>query len=432
MQQVVVIGGGFAGVQFAELLASKSSDYHITLVDRNNYNFFPPLLYQVATGFLDVSNICYPFRRLLYKFSQISFRMGNLESIDIANKQVHISTGTLSYDHLVLATGAETNYFGMENVKRHALPMKTVDDAIALRNHFLSQFEAAAREADPAIRKKRLTFVIAGGGPTGVEISGMLATLKKEVVPKEYKEIPHVVQETRIILVDGQKVLLSPMSPFSQQETERALKDMGVELLLERTIKDYFDETVTLSDGTTIGTYSLIWAAGVAGSRLAGLPDGAFGRGNRLQVNAYNQLKDIDQVYAIGDTCLLLDDPAFPNGHPQVAQVAIQQARQLALNMVQSAKQQPLQPFRYKDKGSMAIIGRNKAVADLHTPRWHLKGFPAWLAWLFVHLFSLVRFNNKIKTLYNWTIAYITRNQSLRLIIGGRTKQPASTGPAEH
>lgn len=432
MQQVVVIGGGFAGVQFAELLASKSSDYHITLVDRNNYNFFPPLLYQVATGFLDVSNICYPFRRLLYKFSQISFRMGNLESIDVANKQVHISTGTLSYDYLVLATGAETNYFGMENVKRHALPMKTVDDAIALRNHFLSQFEAAAREPDPVIRKKRLTFVIAGGGPTGVEISGMLATLKKEVVPKEYKEIPHVVHDTRIVLVDGQKVLLSPMSAFSQQETERALKDMGVELMLERTIKDYLDETVTLSDGTTIDTYSLIWAAGVAGSRFAGLPDSAFSRGNRLQVNAYNQLKDIDRVYAIGDTCLLLDDPAFPNGHPQVAQVAIQQARQLALNMAQSAKQQPLQPFRYKDKGSMAIIGRNKAVADLHTPRWHLKGFPAWLAWLFVHLFSLVRFNNKIKTLYNWTIAYITRNQSLRLIIGGRSRQSASPGTVEH
>jgi len=421
MKKIIVIGGGFAGVQFAELLAAKSTDYQITLLDRNNYNFFPPLLYQVATGFLDVSNICYPYRRLLYKFQQISFRQGNLESIDLTHKLIKSSTGTLSYDYLVIATGAETNYFGMEQVRKNAIPMKTVDDAIALRNHFLGQYEAATREPDREIRKKRLTFVVAGGGPTGVEISGMMATLKKEVVPKEYREIPQVMEDTRIILVDGQKAPLSPMSISAQLETKRVLENMGVQLLLERTIKDYQNETATLSDGSTIGTYTLIWAAGVTGTRFAGLPDSAFGRGNRLQVDAYNQLKGIDSVYAIGDTCLLTDDPAFPNGHPQVAQVAIQQAKQLAENFALMAKQQP---FRYKDKGSMAIIGRNKAVADLTFPKWHLKGFFAWMAWLFVHLFSLIRFNNKIKTLYNWTIAYITRNTSMRLIIGKTANNP--------
>lgn len=423
MKEVIVIGGGFAGVNFAKKLAGKRTGYHITLVDRNNYNFFPPLLYQLATGFLDVSNISYPFRKLIRHKDVISFWQGNLEEIDILNKTVSLSTGKLSFDILVIATGAESNYFGMENVKKNALPMKTVDDAIAIRNHFLTQLECASREKEPQARKKLLNIVIAGGGPTGVEIAGMMAQLRREVAPSEYPEIPNIAGESRICLVDGLPSLLAPMSKEAQEETYAVLQKLGVEIILNKTIKDFSDDTVLLSDGTQIESTTLIWAAGVIASKLNGIPKEAIGKGGRILVDAQNQLIGIPGIYAIGDTCFQQTDAGFPNGHPQLAQVAIQQGRTLANNLEALEKGTALEAFKYNDKGSMAIIGRNKAVADLTRPKIHLKGFIAYLAWLFVHLFSLITFNNKIKTLYNWIVMYFTRNQSLRLIIGDNNRR---------
>ncbi len=419
MKHVVIIGGGFAGVNLAERLG-KSRKFRVTMVDRNNYNFFPPLLYQVATGFLDVSNISYPFRKLFRDYPEVSFQMGEFLRVVPEEKKVELDTGWLSYDILVFATGAASNFFGMENVEKHSLPMKTINDAIELRNHFLQHLEEATRTQDATERSRLLTIVVAGGGPTGVELAGMLAELRREVVPKDYPELSGKGYPSHIILVDGSGSVLSPMSVESQQYTKQKLEEMGVELRLGLTVKDYINHEVVLSSGETIGTRTLIWAAGVTAVAPAGLPAETAGRGRRLQVDAFNAVNGFSDVYAIGDTCLQTTDPAFPQGHPQLAQVAIQQGKQLALNLLADERGRARKAFVYNDKGSMAIMGRNKAVADLIAPTLHLHGFIAWLIWIFVHLAGLISYRNRFKTLYNWMVAYFRRDQSLRMIIRPR------------
>jgi len=413
-KKIVIIGGGFAGVNLAKRLADHE-DFEIVLVDKNNYNFFPPLIYQVATGYLETSNISYPFRKLFRGKKNFMFRLGELEEVFSERKKLMLSTGEISYDYLVFATGCITNYFGMESVERDAIPMKTVSDALQLRNTLLERLEQASRETDMDERRKLLTVVVAGGGPTGVEISGMFAEMKKTIIAKDYPELKGANGE--IYLVDGLKAVLAPMSEKSQQYTYDTLTKMGVQIKLNAMVKDFVDDTVHFANGDSIESKNLIWAAGVTAIVFKGIPEEVYGRGKRMVVDQYNKVVGMDDVYAIGDTCIQTTDTNFPQGHPQVAQVAIQQGDNLGKNLLKSLKNESLKAFGYHDKGSMAIIGRNKAVADLPKPKLFFSGFIAWAMWLFIHLLSLVNYRNRIKTLYNWTVAYFTKDQSLRMIV---------------
>lgn len=413
-KEIVIIGGGFAGLNLVKYLADEAG-FHVTLIDMNNYNFFSPLLYQVAMGFLDVSNICYPFRKLFHDKKNISFRLGDLQKVIPEENKVFLSTGELSYDYLVLATGTKSNYFGMENIRKGALPMKTVDDAIEIRNHVLQKMEEATIAMDEMEKRKLTTVVIAGGGPTGVEIAGMLAEMRKSILRKDYPELAD--HKGHIYLVDGAPALLMSMSGRSQKYTYDTLVKMHVKVLLNTRVKDYINDAVILADGETIQTKILFWTAGVTARVFEGMPPESYGQGNRLSVDEYNKVAGTRNIYAIGDTCLQTSDENFPQGHPQLAQVALQQGKNLADNFVASLHDKTLKPFTYRDKGSLAIIGRSKAVADLPKLEIHFNGFVAWVMWLLVHLFSLITYRNRLMTMANWAVAFFTKDQSLRMIV---------------
>jgi NADH dehydrogenase len=413
-KRIVIIGGGFAGINLS-LELGKNKYYQVTLVDKNNYNFFPPLIYQVATAYLEPSSISYPIRKLFRSKDNLHFRLGELQKVIPESKQIILSNGTLDYDMLVFATGAETNYFGMENVKKHAIPMKTLSDAIQMRNRLLTHFEDATIARNEEEARKMLTIVVAGGGPTGVEISGMFAEMRYRIMHKDYPELKDT--GAQIYLVDGGAALLKPMSKKSQEHTLESLTKLGVKVILNSHVSDFVNDQVIFSDGTRITTRNLIWAAGVSAMQFDGIPVTSYGRGKRLMVDAYHQIEGLPDIYAIGDTCIQSGDPAYPEGHPQVAQVAIQQGKSLAANFRRIAEHKEPRRFVYRDRGSMAIIGSNKAVVDLPRPRIHLRGFIAWCAWLFIHLLSLISYRNRINTLYHWTVAYFSKDQSLRMII---------------
>lgn len=417
---IVIIGGGFAGLNLAKELLNHPQ-IQVTLVDKNNYNFFPPLIYQVATAFLEPSSISYPFRKFFAGKKNLQFRLGELMSVVPSENKVILSNGELSYDHLVFATGAETSYFGMENVMKNAIPMKTLNDAIVMRNTLLKNLEKAAICKEIRKRRKLLTIVVAGGGPTGVEVSGMFAEMRKNILLKEYPELDTTA--SNIYLVDGGDALLAPMSEASQKDTLEALTKLGVVVKLNSKVTDYIDDTVYFENGETIKTKNLIWAAGVTAKVFEGMPAESYGRGRRMATDAFNKVNATENIYAIGDTAILTADKNFPGGHPQVAQVAIQQGINLAKNFKASLEKKPLKPFVYNDKGSMAIIGKNKAVVDLPNPKWHFKGFFAWFIWLFVHLISLITYRNRLNTFYNWMVAYFASDQSLRMIIRPDKKQ---------
>jgi NADH dehydrogenase len=414
-QHIVIIGGGFAGVNAAKKLLQINKNFTVTLVDRNNYNFFPPLLYQVATGFLDVSNISYPYRKYFRGYPNFTFFMGELLEIRPEINTVVLSTGALHYDQLIIATGTTSNFFGNENIKNNALPMKTIADALLLKNTLLERFETASRSTNAEERRKLTTIVIAGGGPTGVEIAGMLAGLRENVIAKDYPNLKDLPID--IYVLDGLPTLLAPMRKASQDYAYKSLQDMGVIIKLNQLVKDFNGDTVILGDGSTIATHNLLWTAGVTAQVFNGLPESYYGRGKRLVVDGYNKVTGATNIYAIGDTCIQTTDEAFPNGHPQLAQVAIQQGTLLAKNLHSEAVQNKRERFSYNDKGSMAIIGRNKAVAELSSPKLHFTGFIAWLMWLFVHLLSLINFRNKLKTCFSWIAAYISKDQYLRMIV---------------
>ncbi len=414
-EKIVIIGGGFAGVELAERLLKADMDVEVILADRNNYNFFPPLLYQVATGFLDVSNISYPFRKHFRANNRFSFIMGSLEEIIPQENKIIMSCGEVTYTKLILATGTVTNYFGNQSIQENALPMKTVSDAINLKNKILDRLEKASKTEDETLRKKLTTFVIAGGGPTGVEVAGMLSELRQNILYKDYPELKNSAFD--IYLIDGLANILAPMSKESQQYAKKTLENSGVFIRLGQNVKDYNDGIVHLADGTSIASANLIWTAGVTAQKFKGLPDKAYGKGNRLLVNSFNELIDNPDVFALGDTCFMTSDPKFPQGHPQLAQVAIQQGRLLAKNIILNNKGKERKSFIYKDRGSMAIIKRNRAVADLPKPFKHFNGFFAWLIWIFVHLMSLINIRNRVMTFFNWMISYTTRDQPLRMII---------------
>lgn len=412
-KRVVIIGGGFGGLNLARQL-SKNNNLQVVLIDKNNYHQFQPLFYQVAMAGLEPSSIVFPLRKMFQKRNNVFVRVTQVERVDTAAHTIHTPVGALRYDFLVIAIGADTNWYGNERVRANAIPMKSVSEALYLRNHIFEDYENAVTAADTEEKQRFLDIVIVGGGPTGVEVAGALAEMRNHIIPKDYHDLSQ--QQIDIHLVHGNDRLLNTMSDESSTAAEAFLRQMGVRLHLDRVVKDYDGQTVYMDDGSELYSEKVIWAAGIIGNTLAGLDASAIVRGNRIRVNAYNQVEGLENVFAIGDIAFQTTDAAFPNGHPQVAQVAIQHAANLAKNMsVWAFQKGELRPFRYKDLGNMATIGRHKAVVDL--PFWKFQGALAWFAWLFVHLFALIGTKNKVFVFINWVWNYLTYDQSLRLVI---------------
>lgn len=412
-KRIVIVGGGFAGLTVAKDLAK--SNYQVVLIDKNNYHQFQPLFYQVAMAGLEPSSIVFPFRKLFQRHSNVFIRVTTVESIEPDHQRVTTPLGIVNYDFLVVAIGADTNFFGNEHLSRLAIPMKSVSEALYLRNQILMDYEQALTTTDYDQRQKLVDIVIVGGGPTGVEVAGALAEMKKYIIPKDYRELDS--GEIDIHLLEGSPRLLAGMSEASSREAFDFLSRLGVKVQVDARVTDYDGENILLKNGEKIRTNKVIWAAGITGNTIKGLPAAVMARGNRLMVNQFNQLTGFDNLFAIGDIAYQTEEN-YPHGHPQVAQVAIQQARQLARNLKRLARQEPMEPFAYRDKGSMATIGRNKAVVDL--PRLHFRGRFAWLIWLTVHLFALIGAKNKVFVFLNWLWNYFTYDQSLRLIIRPR------------
>ena len=408
-KRIVIVGGGFAGLKFVQ--KSLCQHYQLVLLDKNNYHQFQPLLYQVATAGLEPSAISFPLRKVLQKEENIHYRLGELEEIVSDKNEVKTNIGYLRYDYLVLAMGADTNFFGQANIIQNALSMKSATDAILIRNTILENFEQALLQESPGEMDKYLNIALVGGGPIGVELAGALAEMKKYIFPKDYPEID--LKKMRIVLFESSG-LLSAMSGQSSALSEKYLKKMGVEVITGVRVTDYNGSIATLSDGSFFDTKTLIWAAGVKANTVKGLNAEVFGRGSRLLVDRQNSVKGYSNIFALGDLALM-ETPKYPNGHPQVAQAAIQQAKLLAKNMKRlAAGKKPIQ-FEYVNKGSLATVGRNRAVADL--PGFKLRGFVAWVLWSFVHLFTIMGVKNRLFIFLNWSWNYFTYDQSLRLLL---------------
>ncbi len=413
--KIVIIGGGFAGINLAQSLGGKKG-VQVTLVDKNNYNFFSPLLYQIATGLLDISSICIPFRTLFKDHKNLHFRLGKLQKVVPQENKIVLTTGELAYDFLVIATGTKSNFFGMENIKKNSLPMKSVGEATKIRNYLLREAERYIYTNDEVEKRKMRNIVVSGAGPSGVEIAGMLAEMRNRILEKIYPELDST--KMNIYLVDGAPTVLPPMSDASQQYSLKSLKEMGIIVKLNKLVSDYKDDVVYFKDGDTIETKTLIWTAGVIALKFKGLPEESYEKSNRLKVDAFNKIQNTKNIYAIGDACMLTSDPDFPDGHPQLGSVAQQQGKTLAKNFMLLRDHKAPKPFNYKDKGTMAIIGRNKAVADLTVPKTTITGFFAWISWLFVHLFLLLNYRNQLRTMWNWAYAYFGKAQSQGIMLG--------------
>jgi NADH dehydrogenase len=410
---LLVIGGGFAGLELVKKL--QNTPIRITLIDKRNYHTFQPLLYQVASAGLSADSIGFPFRKKIGPYPNIAFRMAEVEHIDADKKTVQTNVGTFTYDYLVIATGTTTNYFGNKNLEKFGMPLKTIGEALNMRSDILQEFEKAIVTDTVEVKKRSLTFIIVGGGPTGVELAGALAEIQRNVLPNDYTEIDH--SQMKVVLIEAADRILATMSPQSSKAAKKFLEKLGVEVRLSTRVQDYDGDTESLflENGEIIQSDNIIWTAGVRAQTLPGLPAACIGRGGRYSVNAFNQVQGMEQVYAIGDVAIMSSDPEYPNGHPQVAQTAIQQAHHLANNLKRMQQGKPLKAFRYTDKGSMATIGRHKAVVDL--PRFTFTGYLAWYVWMFVHLMSLVGFRNRFMVFMNWMWNYFTYDKALRLII---------------
>ena len=411
-KRVVIVGGGFGGLKLAQKL--KNSNFQVVLVDKNNYHQFPPLIYQVASSGIEPSSIAFPFRRLFQRRKDFYFRLAEVLSIMPEEKIIQTSIGKLSYDYLVLAAGTTTNFFGNKEIEEESIPMKTLSESMGLRNAILDNIERALTCATEKERQELLNVVIVGGGATGVEIAGALSEMKNFVLPKDYPDLPNSLMN--IYLIESQPRLLAAMSEKSSARVLKYLRSMGVNVLLNQRVTDYKDNTVFINDGSTIATRTFIWVTGVAAQKVDKMPIESIGRGGRILVNEYNQVQGMQDVYSIGDQCLMPNaDPAWQNGHPQLAQVAIQQGKLLASNLIRLDKGKELKPFRYKNLGTMATVGRNKAVAEFSGIK--MGGFFAWLMWLVVHLRSILGVKNKFIVFFNWMINYFSYGQSLRLIM---------------
>jgi len=410
LKRIVVVGAGFAGLKLVKSL--KGSGYQVVLIDRNNFHQFQPLFYQVATAGLEPSAISFPLRKIFQSRTDLHIRLTDVLNIQTDNQVVETSLGNVRYDYLVLATGATTNFFGMTRLAELALPMKTVGEALNLRNTILRNYEAALTSDDPAEVESLLNIVIVGGGPTGVEMAGALAEMRTYVLPKDYPELNF--REMKIYLVEASSILLGSMSASSSRSATEFLEKLGVKIITGMQVTGYENDQVLLHSGEHLLAHTVIWAAGIRGELPGGISTSFTRKGNRVSVDDFNRIKGLDAVFAIGDIALM-ENETSPNGHPQVAQVAIQQAANLAANLRLNQEKHKWKPFRYLDKGSMATIGRNKAVVDLPFLSFH--GFIAWLVWMFVHLMSIVGVKNRTLIFINWLWNYMTYDQSLRLIM---------------
>lgn len=412
-KRVVIVGGGLGGLRLAEDLYG--SGMQVVLIDKNNFHQFPPLIYQIASAGIDPSSISFPFRQIFRKRKDFYFRMAEARMVDTEKKILQTSIGKIDYDYLVLAAGATTNFFGNKNIEEWAIPMKTVPEAMGLRNALLSNLERALTCATEEERQELLNVVIVGGGATGVEIAGALAEMRRYVIPYDYPDMDSSLMH--IYLIEAGDRLLAGLSQESSQKAYEFLKSMGVDIQFGKMVTDYRDHKVIMKDGTEIPTRTFLWVSGIRANAMPGIDESHMGRGFRFKVDEYNRIPGLNDVYAIGDQCLQTSDAAYPNGHPQVAQVAIQQAKNLAKNLKlidQGADSNTLTAFRYKNLGSMATIGRNKAVVEIG--KFRSQGFFAWVLWLVVHLRSILGVKNKMMVLLNWLWKYISYNDSIRMI----------------
>ena len=412
-KRVVIVGGGLGGLRLAEDLYW--SGMQVVLIDKNNFHQFPPLIYQIASAGIDPSSISFPFRQIFRKRKDFYFRMAEARMVDTEKKILQTSIGKIDYDYLVLAAGATTNFFGNKNIEEWAIPMKTVPEAMGLRNALLSNFERALTCATEEERQELLNVVIVGGGATGVEIAGALAEMRRYVIPYDYPDMDSSLMH--IYLIEAGDRLLAGLSQESSQKAYEFLKSMGVDIQFGKMVTDYRDHKVIMKDGTEIPTRTFLWVSGIRANAMPGIDESHMGRGFRFKVDEYNRIPGVEDVFAIGDQCLQTSDAAYPNGHPQVAQVAIQQAKNLAKNLKlinQGADSSELTAFRYKNLGSMATIGRNKAVVEIG--KFRSQGFFAWVLWLVVHLRSILGVKNKMMVLLNWLWKYVSYNDSIRMI----------------
>lgn len=412
-KRVVIVGGGLGGLRLAEDLYG--SGMQVVLIDKNNFHQFPPLIYQIASAGIDPSSISFPFRQIFRKRKDFYFRMAEARMVDTEKKILQTSIGKIDYDYLVLAAGATTNFFGNKNIEEWAIPMKTVPEAMGLRNALLSNFERALTCATEEERQELLNVVIVGGGATGVEIAGALAEMRRYVIPYDYPDMDSSLMH--IYLIEAGNRLLAGLSQESSQKAYEFLKSMGVDIQFGKMVTDYRDHKVVMKDGTEIPTRTFLWVSGIRANAMPGIDESHMGRGFRFKVDEYNRIPGLNDVFAIGDQCLQTSDAAYPNGHPQVAQVAIQQAKNLAKNLKlinQGADSSELTAFHYKNLGSMATIGRNKAVVEIG--KFHSQGFFAWVLWLVVHLRSILGVKNKMMVLLNWLWKYVSYNDSIRMI----------------
>lgn len=406
-EKIVIIGGGFAGLNLVKHLDRAKFDVH--LIDRNNFHCFPPLFYQIASSGLVSANICFPFRKEFKKLKHASYHMGHVKNIDLESKTVTTSYETIAYDKLVIAAGSTNNYFGMDNLGEETFGIKTVAQAAHTRDEILDRLERGAMCTDRERRRQLLTFLVVGGGPSGVEIAGAIGEMKKYILAKEYPELEQ--DDVTVTLIEGAPTLLGAMSKKSRDKAKKDLENLMVNVRLNTALKSYENKYVTFADGHKEYYETLIWTAGVKGEPMPGLPAETIGRGNRIIVDEYNRVKGLEDVMAIGDIALMQCED-YPNGHPQMAQPAIQQAANLAKNLNHGEFSRS---FKYYDKGSMATIGKNRAVADLKG--FSFSGFFAWLTWLFIHLISILGMRNKLSVMMNWFWNYLFYSTSLRLLL---------------
>jgi len=408
--RVIILGGGFGGAEAAGKL--KDKEVEVLLIDRNNFHTFQPLMYQVATGTLAPDSISFPLRQMFKYQQNFRFRMAEVLEIDHTQKIVKTSVGDYDYDYLIIATGATSNFFGNKEVERNSLPMKSVKEALNIRSHVLQNLEEAVLRKNYHDRERFLNFVVVGGGPTGVELSGAIAEIQLHMLKKDYPELSE--NEMKVYLIEGTGKILSALSEKSSQDAERYLKELGVHVMLNTQVTGYDGDTITFSNGESIPTKTVIWGAGVMGQFPKGLASELIQRGNRIKTDGQCRVENMEGVYAIGDVAAMMTE-STPNGLPGVAPVAQQQGAYVAKHILNHLNQQSTEDFKYFDKGSMATVGRNRAVVDMGN--FHLKGFLAWAIWMFVHLVSIFGFRNKIITFVNWSIKFFTKNSGIRLII---------------